>query len=411
MSNQRRCNHFRDSTNSSVSFADNLVWKEPQTTSRPERGPNAEIHSSPHERTNAQSDPDDDEAQGHGIEPGTPHQNAPTPVQHEVNNGFHAPSSPARFVGDLNPEARLLDKTTTPEDVQGMESGEVGVWLQPRQRTPNATPGQRPPSSRPFPPSRRQLVSGPSPISSILSQDTIAALSTIYFEKMHKVIPLLNEEEYWQTLRRATIPPPLVHVVCLLAGKDCDAENKLFLLQSRNTLVSVREFCTQLQVSITSALTRRTSLPKLTLIRILGLLSLHQEGSDGMEESSSSIAQAMHYAQSLALHLPRPNDAASELKRVFWCLWVLDRLNSATNSRPCIMGDIDIGIEELTPAESGSVAFDVCFQIAKCLNKIIALYRPMAKNPDVGSDLDVPAFEKIIEDASAWQLPPSIIGL
>lgn len=410
MISQRRCNHYRDSTNDDASFTGNLVWKKPQTTSGSGTAPCTEVHSSPQGTINGQSDPEDHGIQAQELQPEAPHENVSTPVQREVSNELPVRSSPARFVGDLNPEARLLDKTTTPEDVQGMETGDVGVWIQPRQRATNATPGQRAPSSRLFPSSHRQHGQCPSPISNILSQGTIATLSKIYFEKFHKVIPLLNEEEYWATMRRATIPPSLVHVVCLLAAKDCDAENKLFLLQSKSTLVSVREFCTQLHVSITSALCRRTSLPKLTLIRILGLLSLHQEGSDGMEESSSSIAQAMHCAQSLALHLPRPNDANSELKRVFWCLWVLDRLNSATNSRPCIMGDIDIGIEELTPAESGSVAFDVCFQIARCLNRIIALYRPMAKDPDAGSDFDFPAFEKIIEDAGAWQLPPSTIG-
>jgi hypothetical protein len=236
-------------------------------------------------------------------------------------------------------------------------------------------------------------------------------LSDLYFANIHPIIPLLNEEEYWQSLSRGTIPTPLVHVVCLVAAKDNGAEKHLKLLQSRDTLVPVREFCSQLYLSISTALSRRTTTRKLTQMRILGLLSLHQEGSDGVEQASSCIAQAIHHAQSMALHLPQPAaDVDGNLKRTFWCLWTLDRLNAATNSRPCIMGDIDIGIPDVTPEESGSVAFDVWFGIAKLLNKVIGLYRPNNDDSVSGLESGFPAFEQIMDDMHAWQLSSSTIG-
>ncbi|PYI04452.1 hypothetical protein BO78DRAFT_320360 [Aspergillus sclerotiicarbonarius CBS 121057] len=244
----------------------------------------------------------------------------------------------------------------------------------------------------------------------MLSRETTQALSEIYFANMHPVMPLLNDEQYWQSLAWGTIPVPLVHVVCLLAAKDAAAEKHLKLLQSRDTLVSAREFCSQLYTSLSAALNRRTSLGKITLMRILGLLSLHQEGSEGMEGASSYIAQACHNAQSLALHQPRPNDAGNELKRVFWCLWILDRLNAATRSRPCIMADIDIAVPDLTPEESNSVAFNVCFRIAKMLNTVIGLYRPNTKDPTSGWDTDYPAFEQIIDEMHAWSLQSATIA-
>ena len=262
----------------------------------------------------------------------------------------------------------------------------------------------------PYPSSRRALSQSFAPASDLLSDRTIKVLSDIYFANMHPIIPLLNEEEYWQLLSRRTIPTPLVHVVCLLAAKDNAAGPYLKLLQSRDTLVPVREFCSQLYISLSTALSRRTTMRKVTTMRVLGLLSLHQEGSEGMEEASNCIAQAMHYAQTLALHLPRPTGGDSDLKRAFWCLWTLDRLNAAANSRPCIMSDIDIAVSDLTPEESGSIAFDVCLRVTKMLNKVIGLYRPRRGHNVSELDMEFPGFEQIIDEMHAWQLPSFTIG-
>ncbi|KAE8150464.1 hypothetical protein BDV25DRAFT_172154 [Aspergillus avenaceus] len=340
-----------------------------------------------------------------------PEQDQPSPQQREeseeqsiqgsLRSDVPDSSQTTRFISDLNPEARLLDKTTTPNDAQEVAPMEIGVWVQPRRRSKCAP-------VTPSSPPKRCRRSHPL-VSNIVPPETIKALSDIYFANLHPIIPLLDQEEYWQQLGQGTIPAPLVHVVCLLAAKDNAATQHLKLLLSKDAIVPVHEFCSHLHASLSAGLSRRTTLGKLTLIRIFGLLSLHQEGSEGMDESSNYIAQAMHSAQSLSLHLSRPNDADNELKRTFWCLWTLDRLNAVMNSRPCIMADIDIGVPDLTPGESGFVAFDVCFRITKTLNKIIFLYRPR-KDPVSGWDTDFPGFEQVMDELHAWQLPSLTIA-
>ena len=201
----------------------------------------------------------------------------------------------------------------------------------------------------------------------------------------------------------------LVHAVCLIAAKDLAAKPHLRLLESGKLLVSVRSFCAKLHRSILDLLSRHRKYRKATLIRVLGLLSLHQEGSTGAEEASGHLAQAVHHAQSLALHLQRPNDDDSEGKRIFWCLWTLDRLNAATNSRPCVLNDMDIAVEPLTPSQSKSVAFDIWFKIASTLNQVIGLYRPT--NPDTVTGIDSYAgFEEMVDEADGWHLPPPALG-
>ncbi|KAE8141267.1 hypothetical protein BDV38DRAFT_296798 [Aspergillus pseudotamarii] len=416
---KRRCNHqLRTSSGGSSSPSHNLVWTESQTVSQTnDSGAGSRI-----QWTNAQElspSPSSRPVQGEQDQP-SPHrpeepeqqrQRQQNQTQESLRLDAHASPHTTRFVGDLNPEARLLGETTTPEDAQEMAPGEVGVWVQPRRSSKCAPGGEGLPQAGAavISPSRNSKRSHP-PVSDILPHRTIKALSDIYFANIHPMIPLLDEAEYWQQMSRGTIPSPLVHVVCLLAAKDNTAGQHLKLIQSRDAVVPVREFCCQLYVSLSTVLSRRTTLEKTTLIRILGLLSLHQEGNEGMDESSSCIAQAMHSAQSLALHLPRPNDVRNELRRIFWCLWILDRLNAATNSRPCVMADIDIAVPDLTPEESGSVAFDVCFRIAKILNQVIALYRPTAKDPASGWDTDFPGFEQVMDEMHAWQLSSSTIA-
>ncbi|KNG90510.1 hypothetical protein ANOM_001248, partial [Aspergillus nomiae NRRL 13137] len=324
-------------------------------------------------------------------------------------NPHAAPSSP-RFVGDLNPEARLLDEATSPEDTQDMTPGDVGVWIRPQTSSKGGTTRDRRPSSVRYVPSTIGSERIYLPISDLLPEETIKQLSHIYFRTIHPLIPLLNQSEYWELLSRRTIPMPLVHIVCLLAAKDHSASSHLKLLHYDDTVISVRQFCSQVYISICSALSQRTAVNKITLMRIFGLLSLHQEGSDSSEQSSSYMAQATHSAQSLALHQPRPSDVDNDLKRTFWCLWMLDRLNAATNSRPCLMADIDIAIPEILPHESGSSAFNVLFRIIKYLNVVIGLYRPRAADLGSGLDSGFPVFEQIMDEMCAWQLPPSTIG-
>ncbi|KAI5459471.1 hypothetical protein BGZ63DRAFT_360808 [Mariannaea sp. PMI_226] len=237
-------------------------------------------------------------------------------------------------------------------------------------------------------------------------------LSDIYFQNIHPIIPLLNKEEYYQCLKQSSIRMPLVHAVCLVAAKDGKAGQYLNLLHSGDALLSVRQFCTHLHASVLTDLTRGTISRKITLVRTLALLSLHHEGSNGAEQASSFLAQAVHYAQTMGLQLQRPRhrDNEAELKKTFWCLWTLDRLNAAIHSRPCCMADIDIAIDSLTTGESGSVAFDVWFRITQLLNQVIGLYRPGAQGAVTELDTDFPGFEGIVDEMQAWELPCSTIA-
>ncbi|KAI8669828.1 Fungal-trans domain-containing protein [Fusarium sp. Ph1] len=80
------------------------------------------------------------------------------------------------------------------------------------------------------------------------------------------------------------------------------------------------------------------------------------------------------------------------------------------NSRPCIMSDIDISVEPLTPSQSGSVTFDIWFRIAQMLNHVIGLYRPTNPESITGWDFEYVGFEQIVDEFKGWHLSSSTLA-
>lgn len=151
---------------------------------------------------------------------------------------------------------------------------------------------------------------------------------------------------------------------------------------------------------------------KVTLVRMLALLSIHNEGPDGAEEASLWLAQAMHHSQTLGLHLSAsfPPRDCKNMKLLFWCLWALDRLNAATNGRPIIMADNDIAIELFSPGESGFPAFEILVKIARVMNEVIAFYRPGNTPTVTGWEENFPGFDEIVDEMNGWPLPPGTLS-
>ncbi|KAI1291367.1 hypothetical protein F5Y03DRAFT_376841 [Xylaria venustula] len=158
------------------------------------------------------------------------------------------------------------------------------------------------------------------PISDLIPMERISALSDLYFSHIHPIIPILNEQEYRESLSAARTPPILAHVICLLAAKDSGADEHLYLLRSSEVTVTSRQFCSHVYASITTALRTWNNLKKTTLISVLALLSLHQEGHNGVDEASGHLAQAVNHSQTLGLHILPHRDDGFEMKRTFWCL-------------------------------------------------------------------------------------------
>ena len=315
----------------------------------------------------------------------------------------------AKFLSDLLPPSSFLNRPVPGTGGPKQPNDDIGVWVDRNEwdalvkQKADATnnPSQTIVSNYGFRHNQR-------PHSAVLGP-----LIDIYFKKVHPILPLLDEGEFRQNHAGGIVPEPLVHAMCLVAAKDFEAEPHLRLSDSPST-VPPRQFCTILHGSVVGALRVPVRFEKITLIRILALTSLHSEGPDGAEEASLLLSQAMHYAQTLGIHLgqqttvPAGNDLV--MKRLFWCLWIMDRSSAAMNGRPIIMSDIDIAIEPFAAGESGFPGFEAWLKIAHLLNKVVDLYRPSHDMSLTGWEELFPGLEEIIDDVGGWSLPASLLA-
>lgn len=315
-------------------------------------------------------------------------------------------ASKRRFVSDLNPEATLLNRPLPSKEASRRQQNEdIGVWVDRKQwdeLIKQKNDGQHALALNygfRHPQRPHSAVLGP--------------LIDIYFKKVHPILPLMDEDEFRRNHLSGVVPEALVHAMCLTAAKDSESEPHLRLSDSPST-IPVRQFCSILHSSVTGALRVPVRFEKLTLIRILALTSLHIEGPEGAEEASIWLSQAMHYGQTLGIHLGQQAavTAGNDLltKRLFWCIWMLDRTNAAVNGRPIIMADADIAIETFSPGESGFPAFEAWLTIAHILNKIIGFYRPNADVNASGWEGDYPPLEGMIDAVGGWTLPASFLA-
>ncbi|KAJ5371765.1 Transcription factor [Penicillium concentricum] len=238
-------------------------------------------------------------------------------------------------------------------------------------------------------------------------KDCQEALIDIYFRRIHPLLPLLDEHEVRTQHRAGILPPRLLQVICLVAAKDQSAVPFQCLGSHPNTL-PLEKFSNIIYTDAMQNISRRAE-KKVLAIQILALLSLHEWGSTGSEDCSLNLAQAIHHAQTMGLHLLRPDQHSStSSKGIFWCLWSLDRWNAAMNGRPLMIhdGDRSQGVDDVVSTFHSP--FRVWLRISDKLGEVIHFYRPIMKGMDQ-SELDLPSFEDIVEQCEAWDMSPDLL--
>jgi hypothetical protein len=306
-------------------------------------------------------------------------------------------SAPNRFVGDLNPEAVLLERTPGSNQSHA-QRGDIGVWLDDPAQGKTANGGHAMDTGNlPQCPLDHGACTCASLNSKGLQASDRAALIGIYFSRIHPLFPILDETEFRHRLCDGNTPDTLIRAVCLVAAKDRRAEAHLSHPAILG-LMTPRAFARAVYASILKDLRSDVQYDKINLIRILALISLHSEGPDGAEEASMHLAQAIHYSQTIGIHLGRSCNS-KELKsrnKLFWSLWSLDKLNAAINGRPVMISDHDLGIAAFKPKPQEDKGFEIWLKLAAMLNKVIALYRPTASPAATGWEEEFPGFEEIV---------------
>ncbi|RAK80048.1 fungal specific transcription factor domain-containing protein [Aspergillus fijiensis CBS 313.89] len=313
---------------------------------------------------------------------------------------------PARFVGEMNPEAEIRERLAGGTNSTLLRD-RVGLWIPASgvesggDPSRNATddmsnPAPTYPAAEVYPPHvldtliRRRFESARKACRPLPSS-TRLPLFGIYFSQVNHILPVVDP-------RIAISSPFLERAICLVAAKARAAAPHLYLTENA-AVVSPRVFCTEVYQGLEDALTEGLERDRVTRIRVLALMALHCENSEGSEIASMHLSQAIHQAQTVGMHLKRPGDADFVHIKLFWSLWTLDKLLASMFGRPALINDHDISIERpcsaMNAPETPTTAFDVWFRISELLSEAILFYRP-GTNHEHRAEKPFPSFEEIV---------------
>lgn len=243
-----------------------------------------------------------------------------------------------------------------------------------------------------------------------LPTQTLRALIPIYFSKVNRILPLVDEASFLHAHGNGTASVFLERAICLVAAKHTTASSSLYLANGES-LVSSRQFCSDIYRGLVGAMDIAIEPDRVSRIRTLALMSLHCEGYEGEEAASMHLCHAIHQSQTTGLHLARPDRTEGDsLSKLFWCLWTLDKMHACIGGRPILLADRDIGLEKPDARASRSrSAFDVWFAISDLLATVISYYRPSADGA-IGWEEGFPSFEEIVGDTVRGELDFTTLG-
>jgi hypothetical protein len=326
----------------------------------------------------------------------------------------------SRFIGDLCPEGVLLS-ATSPGATRGASlDGSVGVWTKGQreniQHVSAVLPSQSPSS----------LFSGSAPLiqkvllpmlteeslSTLPRPDKIAALAQFYFDKIHPIFPVIDEPRFHDLQPADPGKILLQQAVCLAASKNYVTKEHLILPGSDSPL-SFGEFGTKLFAAMRLSVELGLVTDKIILIQALTLMSHFTDGPERADLSPQLCGRAVHYVQSIGLHLSGQQRNYEDQYGItlLCCVWALDRMNAAFHGRPVLIHERDLGVDLNECFSQQRRCFRLLLNVISLLDKVIAFYRPSSSVNREGADAEFPAFEELITSSGSSQIVTPLLGM
>jgi hypothetical protein len=247
--------------------------------------------------------------------------------------------------------------------------------------------------------------------STIPPLEKVEALSRIYFEKIHPIFPIIDQEAY----RNLSPSDPgytlLQQGICLAASKNLSAKPHLIL--SSTNLMGCRAFGEALSGAMRISIELGLVSNKIIIIQALALMSQYTDNAVGEDIASQLCGRAVQHVQSLGLHLKgQQEDHRDQYSTtLLCCIWAIDRMNAAFNGRPVLMHERDLRKDLDQCFEQQDPCFRVFLRVIDILDKVIELYRPLPISGDQPVlNWDFPAFEDVVISCGGSQVSSSALG-
>lgn len=341
----------------------------------------------------------------------------PTPLQFESLTDSNDRENPeghaSRFVGDLSPEAILMEATSLCSTRDVSVRGGLGIWQPRASHLANSTSPLALTS-----PSRHAVQDM---LKSYVRSHCLTCcpppadytiLRRIYLEKLDPIFPILGGH--------LTTPPQdeiggkvMQQVVALAAAADPGATRHL-RLNPDGSLLSRHDFCTSLSHSIQTIVDSGLITDRIFLTRILAALSLYMQPSCPDEADVPALlnGRAVHQMHTLGLQMASEGSHGNSqaTRSLFCCLWALDRINGAFYGRACLIHERDVGWDIGGCIAAQVPSFRLFLMIVVLLDKVIGLYRP-GNRQEKDIIIELPIFEQMILDAGAVRISSSCLGM
>lgn len=198
-------------------------------------------------------------------------------------------------------------------------------------------------------------------------------LLEIFFSYVHPMMPVIDRRDFLSRYYGGDEPPSLIilHAVFLAASRYADNTG-----HSPDGLSEVRSHCDELHGKLRALIEAEITSERTAVIQASLLASLHWEGREGLNSAIDNLSIAVRACQEMGLHRkqqPTPsNPEAQESlhRRLWWCLYALDRFNATQEGTPFLINELDCDVDMLT--ERDVVGEDQLTQSVTLLNLSLA---------------------------------------
>lgn len=325
-----------------------------------------------------------------------------------------------RFVANLSPESAFIINNQRLEGSDSISRHGVGLWLGQDEEVAVEAASANDQRVLSVPTQVLDGLSGQTLLLSILRpalrreclsvippKHELGLLSDLYYAKIDLIFPLLKDEPWEKHGAIETVT--LKQCICLVASSD-PAMRPHLRLPHHDAVLSQLDFRARIFAAVKQTLDLGFIADKIVLLQVCTLMSMYTDDGGFGVLSTHYCAQAILYEQTLGFHVGWPDGKAGgeRSRRIFWCVWVLDRLNAATNGRPTVIHRRDVDKKVMDSIDDQPPPFKLLIHLAHLLDYTISLYRPGTMASAQKKKLDT--FEDLIEMASAQNLSSTLLG-
>lgn len=195
--------------------------------------------------------------------------------------------------------------------------------------------------------------------------DRCSHLLETFFTRVYPLLPIIDRREFLARYYGLEEPPPLVvlQAIFLAASRYADDTSP----PDGDGPPEIRMHCDALHEKVHALIEADICSERIAVIQAALLASLHWEGREGLNSAIDNLSLAVRACQEMGLHrkTTSSDDASASgnrtlLRRIWWSVFALDRLNAAQEGTPFLINENDCDVDMLNDDDLGGEDMLTC---------------------------------------------------